>query len=127
MRSGRNGRDAIRITRAGWFTGCSQTSDTRTWCDAPGRHGEGHVHPGVRCEADEMGATRSVSQGLDGLRAVRRQATPGPGVMLLVGTAKGMFILESDAKRTKWARRDPYHKGWMVYGLFADKRHQDPV
>jgi photosystem II stability/assembly factor-like uncharacterized protein len=49
------------------------------------------------------------------------------GVMLLIGTAKGMFILESDAKRSKWSRRGPYHKGWMTYGLFADKRHKDPV
>ncbi len=43
-------------------------------------------------------------------------------VMLMIGTAKGMFILESDAARTKWSRRGPYHKGWMVYGLFADPR-----
>jgi photosystem II stability/assembly factor-like uncharacterized protein len=49
------------------------------------------------------------------------------GVMLLVGTAKGMFVLESKDKRKEWSRRGPYHKGWMVYGLFADKRHKDPV
>jgi hypothetical protein len=49
------------------------------------------------------------------------------GVMLLVGTAKGMFVLESDAKRAKWSRRGPYHKGWMVYGQFADTRHSTPV
>jgi len=49
------------------------------------------------------------------------------GVMLMIGTAKGMFILESDSKRTKWSRRGPYHKGWMTYGLFADKRPKDPV
>lgn len=48
------------------------------------------------------------------------------GVMLMVGTAKGMFILESEAKRSKWLRRGPYHKGWMVYGQYADKRHGEP-
>lgn len=49
------------------------------------------------------------------------------GVMLLVGTAKGMFILESQDKRSQWSSRGPYHKGWLVYGLFADKRHDEPV
>src|SRR5713226_3759798 len=48
-------------------------------------------------------------------------------VMLLLGTAKGMFILESDSKRAKWSRRGPYHKGWLVYGLFDDQRHNAPV
>lgn len=40
-------------------------------------------------------------------------------VMLLVGTSKGAFILESDDSRRKWSVRGPYLKGWKVYSLLG--------
>ena len=36
-------------------------------------------------------------------------------VRVLVGTRKGAFILESDAKREKWDIRGPYFAGWEIY------------
>ena len=37
-----------------------------------------------------------------------------PNVMVLAGTAKGLFVLESNAKRAKWRRRGPFLKGVSV-------------
>jgi photosystem II stability/assembly factor-like uncharacterized protein len=36
-------------------------------------------------------------------------------VVLLVGTRKGCFVLESDGDRAKWDLRGPYCEGWPVY------------
>lgn len=49
------------------------------------------------------------------------------GVMVMVGTAKGVFILESDGDRKEWEARGPYLKGWKVYGMGADSRGSRPV
>jgi photosystem II stability/assembly factor-like uncharacterized protein len=38
-------------------------------------------------------------------------------VRVLVGTHKGAFILESDAKRDKWSVSGPHFAGWEVYHL----------
>jgi photosystem II stability/assembly factor-like uncharacterized protein len=35
--------------------------------------------------------------------------------MLLIGTRKGCFVLESDADRRDWALRGPYCEGWPIY------------
>ncbi len=35
--------------------------------------------------------------------------------LLLVGTRKGLFVLESDADRREWSTRGPYCEGWPVY------------
>ncbi len=37
-----------------------------------------------------------------------------PKVMVFAGTTEGLFVFESDAKRTKWKRRGPYLKGLSV-------------
>jgi photosystem II stability/assembly factor-like uncharacterized protein len=37
------------------------------------------------------------------------------GVRVLVGTRKGAFILESDAKREKWDVAGPHFGGWEIY------------
>ncbi len=37
------------------------------------------------------------------------------GVRVLVGTRKGAFILESDAKRDKWDVTGPHFGGWEIY------------
>ncbi len=48
-------------------------------------------------------------------------------VMVLVGTSKGLFILESDADRKAWAARGPYVKGWRVYSVYGETRGPKPV
>jgi photosystem II stability/assembly factor-like uncharacterized protein len=40
--------------------------------------------------------------------------------MLLVGTRKGAFVLESDADRRDWTMRGPYCEGWPVYHAVHD-------
>jgi photosystem II stability/assembly factor-like uncharacterized protein len=43
-----------------------------------------------------------------------------PRVMLLVGTRKGCFVLESDADRRDWSARGPYCEGWPIYHAVHD-------
>src|SRR6266550_5826469 len=38
-----------------------------------------------------------------------------PRTLLLIGTRKGCFVLESDADRRDWALRGPYCEAWPVY------------
>jgi len=40
--------------------------------------------------------------------------------LLLVGTRKGCFLLESDADRRDWALRGPFCEGWPVYHAIHD-------
>jgi photosystem II stability/assembly factor-like uncharacterized protein len=40
--------------------------------------------------------------------------------VLLVGTRKGCFVLESDAERRDWAVRGPYCDGWPIYHAIHD-------
>ena len=40
--------------------------------------------------------------------------------MLLVGTRKGLFVLESDRDRRDWQIRGPYCDGWPVYKAVYD-------
>jgi photosystem II stability/assembly factor-like uncharacterized protein len=44
-----------------------------------------------------------------------------PSTLLLVGTRKGLFMLESDADRKKWSLRGPYCEGWPVYHAVFDQ------
>jgi photosystem II stability/assembly factor-like uncharacterized protein len=44
-----------------------------------------------------------------------------PKTLLLVGTRKGAFLLESDADRRSWALRGPFCEGWPVYHVVLDK------
>jgi photosystem II stability/assembly factor-like uncharacterized protein len=41
---------------------------------------------------------------------------------LLVGTKKGAFIYESDARREAWKLSEPFLTGWTVHHMAADKR-----
>jgi photosystem II stability/assembly factor-like uncharacterized protein len=41
--------------------------------------------------------------------------------LLLVGTRKGLFILESDADRRAWSTRGPYCEGWPVYHAVLER------
>ena len=40
--------------------------------------------------------------------------------VLLVGTRKGCFLLESDADRRDWALRGPFCEGWPIYHAIHD-------
>lgn len=44
------------------------------------------------------------------------------GVLLLVGTTKGAFILRSDAKRETWMIDGPHFRGEAVYAMLHDTR-----
>src|SRR6476661_2334074 len=43
-----------------------------------------------------------------------------PSTVLLVGTRKGCFVLESDADRRDWRVRGPYCEGWPIYHAVYD-------
>ena len=43
-----------------------------------------------------------------------------PRTLLLVGTRKGCFVLESDGDRRDWALRGPFCEGWPVYHAVHD-------
>ena len=43
-----------------------------------------------------------------------------PQTMLLVGTRKGLFVLESDRDRRDWRTRGPYCEGWPIYHAVHD-------
>ena len=43
-------------------------------------------------------------------------------VLVLIGTRKGGFILQSDAKRDSWQMRGPIFKGWNVMHMVFDPR-----
>jgi photosystem II stability/assembly factor-like uncharacterized protein len=43
-----------------------------------------------------------------------------PQTLVLVGTRKGCFVLESDADRRSWKARGPYCEGWPVYHAVHD-------
>ena len=43
-------------------------------------------------------------------------------VLILLGTKKGLFILESDAARRDWAQRGPYCEAWPISHAIADPR-----
>jgi photosystem II stability/assembly factor-like uncharacterized protein len=41
--------------------------------------------------------------------------------LLLVGTRKGLFIMESDAERQTWHTRGPFCDGWPIYNAVFDR------
>jgi hypothetical protein len=43
-----------------------------------------------------------------------------PATLLLVGTRKGLFVLESDEARRDWKVRGPYCEGWPIYHAVHD-------
>jgi len=43
------------------------------------------------------------------------------GVLLMVGTKRGAFLLRSDAKRTKWSVEGPHFGGWEVHTMALDR------
>ena len=49
------------------------------------------------------------------------------GVRVLVGTAKGAFILNSDARREKWDDSGPHFPGWEIYHLKGSPVNPDRI
>ena len=43
--------------------------------------------------------------------------------VLIVGTRKGCFLLESDAERREWELRGPFCEGWPVYHVIHDPKN----
>ena len=43
-----------------------------------------------------------------------------PSTVVLVGTRKGCFVLESDEGRSDWKTRGPYCEGWPIYHAVHD-------
>jgi photosystem II stability/assembly factor-like uncharacterized protein len=43
-----------------------------------------------------------------------------PRTLLLIGTRKGSFLMESDADRRDWTLRGPFCEGWPVYHVVHD-------
>ena len=44
--------------------------------------------------------------------------------VLIVGTRKGCFLLESDEDRRDWKLRGPFCEGWPVYHAIHDAGHR---
>jgi photosystem II stability/assembly factor-like uncharacterized protein len=44
------------------------------------------------------------------------------GVLALVGTRKGLFLLKADDERTSWQAEGPLLDGWAVYHAIVDER-----
>jgi hypothetical protein len=44
------------------------------------------------------------------------------GILALVGTRKGLFLLEGDADRRRWQVEGPLLDGWGVYHATVDRR-----
>lgn len=68
---------------------------------------------------DSSGQDTSAWQGIDSSQPADRD-----GVVLLVGTRKGLWILVSDAERQSWAMRGPSHLGQIIHHAVLDPRDQ---
>ena len=44
--------------------------------------------------------------------------------VLMVGTRKGCFLLESDKGRRDWEVRGPFCEGWPIYHAVRDAAHR---
>lgn len=49
------------------------------------------------------------------------KVSAGRGVLLMVGTRRGAFLLSSDTKRTKWKVEGPLFGGWEVHTMALDR------
>jgi photosystem II stability/assembly factor-like uncharacterized protein len=50
----------------------------------------------------------------------REEKNAMPKTLLLVGTRKGAFLIESDADRRDWTLRGPHCEGWPVFHVVLD-------
>jgi photosystem II stability/assembly factor-like uncharacterized protein len=54
------------------------------------------------------------------IRETPRRSETVPRIVVLVGTRKGVFLLESDAERRTFEMRGPFCEGWPVYHAIHD-------
>ena len=47
-------------------------------------------------------------------------------MLLLVGTAKGGFVLEGNASRRNWKLHGPFFDGFETYDMVADSSQESP-
>lgn len=47
-------------------------------------------------------------------------------IVLSVGTKRGLFLLESPKRRTKWTIKGPFLKGWAINHAMIDTRSSTP-
>src|SRR6478735_6118554 len=64
--------------------------------------------------------TRSGSPAHPALPSDSGEAIVTNKVLILVGTKKGAFVLESDAARKSWELRGPYCETWPMNHMIAD-------
>ncbi len=72
---------------------------------------------GPTLPADPRGFSTTV------LRSMRHIAVKNGDVLLMVGTAKGAFLLRSTAARARWEVGGPYFHGQAVYAMAYDGRN----
>ncbi|KAF0242999.1 MAG: hypothetical protein FD180_3627 [Planctomycetota bacterium] len=48
-------------------------------------------------------------------------------VVVSVGTKRGLFVFESNARRRAWKRRGPFLAGWSVYHAIVDARRTPKI
>src|ERR687886_459783 len=70
-------------------------------------------NPSITCPS-EAGGAAAPCRGL-------QEATMTTKVLVLVGTKKGAFILESDRERQSWQQRGPYCQTWPMNHVVADR------
>jgi photosystem II stability/assembly factor-like uncharacterized protein len=71
----------------------------------------------VAAQTDEF----SVGAGSKGRgRVVESEVKRMSRIMVLVGTRKGCFLLESDVDRRDWSVRGPFCEGWPLYHVVYD-------
>jgi len=50
-------------------------------------------------------------------------SVPPRKLVLLIGTVKGVFLYETDERRTAWKLTGPHLGGWEIFSLCGDSRH----
>ena len=103
---GSSSRRSARLPRAAAATRRSNcSSSSRSWASPTS----------CRRSDDFSRADRS-----NALNTVDPEVNAMSQVMLLVGTRKGCFVLESDGDRRDWNVRGPFCEGWPVYHAIYD-------
>src|SRR5436190_2203316 len=83
-------------------------------------------YPRDRAAAENSSVTPMSSPAPSGLtwqdptHDVEQEVGPMPQTIVLVGTRKGCFVLDSDGDRRDWKVRGPYCEGWPVYHAVYD-------
>ena len=69
----------------------------------------------------------SVHQARAASAKVKEKGSRSSSLALLIGTRKGAFLLNADARRSKWTVSKPLFLGHIVYHMIADPRNSNVV